>query len=401
MIKIKLRRNLLYLLVYYISASARISIDSIMKYVFHIYPSFIFLYLIILGKIFGGLIIMLYQFNYWSKKRLIKYFNIPVITGYNKLIGDGKFKIASLIFLAAFFDLFVYITNIYNFKYICLNFPSSYNSRLSSIQTISSSLLCYFALKIKIKKHHKLSLIIIAICLILIFIIELYYKYMKPVLPIFPALLLICFTLICDTFNNCIEKYLVDTNFINPFMILMLEGIIEAIITTVISIVKTDFQKEVLKYFMTESTGQLVIIIILLCIYFLLSIVVTVYQIYCNVIYSPMARSFINYLLNPLYYLIFFFIKNDFNNNYFYFIFYEITSIIIDFFGCVYNEFIIIYACNLEFDTIDEIAERAKSIENIPIESNQENEYSSDSHKENFSDNKSIEVDYEDYKFMI
>ena len=114
-----------------------------------------------------------------------------------------------------------------------------------------------------------------------------------------------------------------------------------------------------------------------------------------------MARSFINYLLNPFYYLLFFFIRNDFRNNYFYFFFYEITSIIIDFFGCVYNEFIIIYVCNLEYDTIDEIAERAMSIENMPIEYNRENDRNSDSNKESFNDNKNIEVEYEDYKFII
>ena len=41
--------------------------------------------------------------------------------------------------------------------------------------------------------------------------------------------------------------------------------------------------------------------------------------------------------------------------------------LVTDFFGCVYNEYIILSCCGLEVDTIDEIIVRATCLENIPL----------------------------------
>lgn len=41
--------------------------------------------------------------------------------------------------------------------------------------------------------------------------------------------------------------------------------------------------------------------------------------------------------------------------------------LVTDFFGCVYNEYIILSCCGLEVDTIDEIIIRATCLENIPL----------------------------------
>ena len=80
-----------------------------------------------------------------------------------------------------------------------------------------------------------------------------------------------------------------------------------------------------------------------------------------------MARSLIKYLMNPFFNIFFFYNKIEFNNNYIYFILFEFISLIVDFFGCIYNEYIIIYCCNLEYETKDAIIERAFSLENSPI----------------------------------
>lgn len=42
-----------------------------------------------------------------------------------------------------------------------------------------------------------------------------------------------------------------------------------------------------------------------------------------------------------------------------------ICSLIITFFGCVYNEFIILFFCGLEFDTYEEVSKRASNLERL------------------------------------
>ena len=56
----------------------------------------------------------------------------------------------------------------------------------------------------------------------------------------------------------------------------------------------------------------------------------------------------------------------DFNRNVLYLVISIILSVVISFFGCVYNEYIILFCCELEKETKDSIAERAKSVENFP-----------------------------------
>ena len=74
-----------------------------------------------------------------------------------------------------------------------------------------------------------------------------------------------------------------------------------------------------------------------------------------------MARSLIDYLLNPLIIIYSFCILNDFYHITAYFIIAEIICIVMSFFGCVFNEYIIIYCGGLELETKDEIADRADS----------------------------------------
>ena len=71
-----------------------------------------------------------------------------------------------------------------------------------------------------------------------------------------------------------------------------------------------------------------------------------------------MARSLIDYLLNP-FINIYYYFSNDFFGNLAYFIVTEILSLVMSFFGCVFNEYIILYFCGLERETQDEIAYRA------------------------------------------
>ena len=72
-----------------------------------------------------------------------------------------------------------------------------------------------------------------------------------------------------------------------------------------------------------------------------------------------MARSLTDYLLNPFFNIYFFIHGDDFQNNYLYFFLIELICILADFFCFVYNEFIIVSWCGLEYDTKDGIIKRA------------------------------------------
>lgn len=94
--------------------------------------------------------------------------------------------------------------------------------------------------------------------------------------------------------------------------------------------------------------------------------ILNAYKVYANIIFSPMERSLINYIFNPLFNIYYFVVRVDFNNNYCSFFLSEFICIIISFFGCIYNEYIILSYCNLDLETNYAIKKRATYIENIP-----------------------------------
>ena len=366
MLKVKLRRNLIYLFIYFISTFIRDIVNMIIIILFRVALNYTFLYIMVLGEIFGGLSIYLYQCNSKKKQKAIKYFGISLLSNINnQRVKDSIFKKIVLLFFAAFFDIFqFYFGLIYFPVYISRNVYL----RLASIQTIASSLICAYALRFKIKKHHKFSLTMLGIFLCLTFVIESLFRANINTLGKFLIChLIVCYYLIIDSFNNCIEKYLVDANYMNPFKILMFEGLFNAFIALIISLIKKNGFSEIIDCYNMLPTKKFILLIFLLFLNFVLSMIVNSYKIYCNVIYSPMARSLINYLMNPLFNIYFYFSKIEFNSNILYFIISEIMSLIVDFFGCIYNEYIIIYCCGLEYETKDAIAERAFNLINAPI----------------------------------
>ena len=99
--------------------------------------------------------------------------------------------------------------------------------------------------------------------------------------------------------NDCTERYLAFYNYLNPFLILMVEGIFEIIMSIFISIGNDPF-KGIIDAYNKINAGKFVLLIFLLIIYFLLSAITNIYKVYCNVIYTPMARSLTEYFLNPI-----------------------------------------------------------------------------------------------------
>ena len=367
MIKLILRKNLLYLLVFYISYLIRLILTMIIQKQYNRTFVYIYLYLMVLGEIIGGGLIYLYQYLLSIRKKQKIYFKVNSIKKNNdSLTKENKTKKISLIFFASFFDFFhVIINNLYA-PLINTNISKSIDSRLTSVQIISSSLIYTYAFKFMTKKHHKTSLIIISIFLCLTIILDITFNLNNLHIERFLFVdLLIAFHNICCSLNGCIEKYLVDTNLMNPFLLLLFEGLFEVIISIIFSIWKDPF-KNITKEYQENTKGSFTLLIILLFLNFVLSIIANVYKVYCNVVYLPMSRSLIQYLLNPFFNIYYFFSESDFNNSYIYFIISEIICVIISFFGCIYNEYIVLFCCGLESETQEVIALMAKN-EIIPL----------------------------------
>ena len=81
-----------------------------------------------------------------------------------------------------------------------------------------------------------------------------------------------------------------------------------------------------------------------------------------------MARSMTEYFLNPIINIYYLIKEKDFHNNYIYFSICEIICIIMDFSFYIYNEYVILSCCGLEYDTRDEICRRISDAETKSLE---------------------------------
>ena len=153
----------------YVVAFIRGIISMIIGSVFNFGGPYIFLFLMALGVFSGGLTIYLYHYNSFRKRKVINFFGIGVIRNRIKTkSADGGLKKAILIFFAGFFDFFEYILVAFYVPLIAKMSIAS-DSRLGCVSTITSALVCIYALRFKVGKHHKFSLIGLSICLCLIF----------------------------------------------------------------------------------------------------------------------------------------------------------------------------------------------------------------------------------------
>ena len=392
-IKLNFRRSLLYLSLNDLTFYLRTILLVIMEKYISFINSILLAFLMSLGEIFGGLSVHLIVRNTFRKKKY-SYLKEKLFKDRKKKARpDGWTKRIILIFFAAFFDFVEFIilnSYIFNVKDI----SDTMNVRFSAITTISSSLLCIYCLKFKTGKHKVFSMISMGIFLVFQFLVEM--SFSTDYIKFLQVFLIIVLHLVFITFNDVIERYLADTDFPNPFGIIMGEGIFTFILTFIYAIVskETNVFKEIKQIYNDESTGKFGLLIFLLFLYFLLSAVLNVYKIYCNVVLSPMAKSLIEYLFNPVYIIFSFFFDNDFlfkgESNALFFLINEILSFVFIFFGFVYNEYIILYCYQLEYDTNYGISIRAiESIKGDTLDDLKEeapilnNEDDDDDNKEN------------------
>ena len=156
MIKISVRKNLIYLLLLFISYTLRRIVIILLDKIYGLDNSLIFSFLMIIGEILGGLVIYLYQCTILKqcKKKKSK-FMTGIIQNTGKMKrADKGIKIFFLLFLASFFDLVEYLI-ITNFIPEIAELSTTSTLRLCCIMTITSSLICIFTKIYKIARHHQ------------------------------------------------------------------------------------------------------------------------------------------------------------------------------------------------------------------------------------------------------
>ena len=356
-IKISTRRNLFYvvnvIIYYYLRKADLIIINKVYKF----NDSLIFTLLMLCGEFFAGLSIYIYKIIFLKKNiKKTKYFNIAFnyFTPHMKR-SDNMFKITILLFFSALFDFVEFIIGTFYLpKYSAVSSTAEY--RFGGLIIILSALLCHFNLRIKILKHQFYSLLIIGICFLIIILLEIIFRIKGVSITNFCiGYILVLLNLFFVPFTDIIEKYLMEFNFLSPFLIIMMEGIFGLIFVIIFSLFGENPFTVLKRLYFEYSSGNFALLIFLLFLYFALSAGVNAYKILTNGFYSPMTKTLAGYILNPFLFIYYFSFENDFmsegKRSWFYFIINVIIALIISFFGCVFNEFLILTFCNLEHET--------------------------------------------------
>ena len=365
MIKFALRQNLCYVLQYIIWSFVRdlliIGMDSLFKF----NKSYIFAHCIFFGELLAGLIMYLYLKKYNKKKKIQYFMSIKLRTASSELApSDSKIKIFSLIFLITLCDLVEFsFCNIYLPKFF--NLSKSLFKRLTGITTLFSFFFYVYALRLHVYRHHKFSLLIIGICLIVIIATEfifqkfdIYTSYISLII----AIVYIILGLIMWSCMDSVEKYLFEYDYMNPFVVLMYEGAL-GFFLSFINLLERNYFYDIVLMYKQIDVGKFVLFISMIFAHIILSGGKNLFRVITNKIFSPMVQTLLDYVLNPIYLIYYFGAQKDFKKNgklyVAYFVINIIISIIISFFGCVYNEFIILFFCGLERNTHDQISKRA------------------------------------------
>ena len=234
---------------------------------------------------------------------------------------------------------------------------------------ISSALFYRYVLNFPIPRHQFFSLTIMGICLILIVILEfifqdvnLSFTYGQFIIK----LILFVWGRLNHSFMYSIDKYVFEYDFFNHFQSLSIQGFIGFVITLIYYFFSGDtFISQFSKIYSDSSGGKFFLFIFLLFIYFILCGVKNAFRMVTNKIYNPMTCSLTDIFLNPIDLIIYYYYKEDFQShgdqNFPFFLINFIISLILNLFGLVFNEILILFFCRLERDTYNQISQRSTS----------------------------------------
>ena len=366
MLKFAIRRNLIYPMQYLLWTVLRDVESYLIGYFLDLNNLFIYTPLMFLGELLAGLIFYLYQKQFFSKNKIKKFshfFTPEFIKSKQDLAKDGKITIIFIIFSIGLYDFIQFFLSFPISKFITIS--GSLEQRLRGTFTITTALFYYYILRLPIFKHQLFSLVIIGICVLIVIITEFIFQEFNIFLSYGQFIIVLVFIFLMQFFcslEQSIEKYLFEYNQLNPFLVLMIEGIFGFIFSIIYSLFYNPFN-DIIKFKKNNSTFKYIILIIAFILYIILSGGKNLFRVITTKIYSPMTSTFIVYFLNPFYLIYYFVSEKDFFSYdkpiYSYFFINLSISLITTFLGCVYNEFIILFCCELERDTHSQIVKRA------------------------------------------
>ncbi len=362
MIKIGNRHNLIHPLLLTLFIALRRIESIVMAKIYNFEGPFLLSVLIFLSKFIFGL----YAYYYSNKEIKIqnrpntKYFGLILVKLNNEIkLHDKWYKITILIILASYFD---FAGTVVRQFYIKISQNNTIEKSVRSFQVFSSAIFCYLTLKTNIYRHHLFSLIIIFFCLILIFIAEMLCVEIDTIIKLI-IFGLTCFSCVSRALLDTVEKYLFEYDFMNPFKVMMFEGLINTILTSSLFFILKKPLDDINELTEKISKHDFLLIIFLL-LYLILSGFKNIYRVTTIKLNSPMARALAESLLDPLIVIHFLFNhkKSVFKTEGKFWIYCGVIifcSIIMPFFSCVYNEFIILFCCKLDYETHVEITKRS------------------------------------------
>ena len=390
MIKLAGRHNIIYIIQLVIWSNIRTIDIILLGYFFNFKASSIFTPLMFLGEFTSGAIVYRYQSKYLRNKdndSLIDRFKMKNLSIESVQEKSNKFKVFILLFLASFLDFAEYIiTTFYIKKFTYIS--STLDSRCYSFLVICNGVAFKYLLRIKIFKHQILSLIIIFICFIITISSEYLFQHVDEIFTYAEftvALALILVEYFYLAMMDIIDKYLLEFESVDPFLIIMVEGLIGLVFGILFCWVENPLPE--LKYiYNNNSTSSFILFIAFLFLFFICTNFRVAFRIMINKLYSPMVLTLSDYFLNPIY-IIYNYINGDFKSkegqNIFYFVLNLILSILTAFSTFIYNEFIVLFCYGLELNTHDQITKRSKleeiemnvkEILNDPQKEDEENE---------------------------
>lgn len=384
LMKFAWRNNLIYPLHLLIWTAVRKVLTMLLNYFFEFGGNLLFTLLMFFAEFITGLFLYIYEQSS-LKKNKITHQNTSNYLLYNEMEmkpNRSPVKILFLIFVASYSDFieFILMTNYAPRFSKC---SPTLEIRLGGILTITSALFFYFLLKLPILRHQHFSLSIIVICLIITVITEYIFQDINFFMTYGEFSLTLVFLIFEQFFLALLdssEKYVVEYEFMNCYKTLSIEGFF-GMILTIIGIFLDDnnaYQSQLKQIYSEKSGGIFALFIFLLFVYTVLCGLKNAYRVLTNKIYSPMAKSLTDYFLNPAYIIYNFSTDDDFKTNgkknYVYFFLNLILSILVSFCGCVFNEIIILFFCDFERETHDQVSWRANLNYLIELKINSSND---------------------------
>ena len=304
--------------------------------------------------------------NYQRNKKI---FGIKLIYTKNEIDKSNDYcKILLLMILDGYFDLISSLRRVYYVYFIKTKLYKeqiiNYDIRIRSRQILFASFLWYFIFRSKFHRHHKLSLSMIFICLIILYVLETYTqnKYNNLIDNINIQLATGVIN-ICRVYSDIIEKYILEFYYINPFKIIRNRAIIQLLLILIFYCFNEPRKEFSIFRELLPLKLEFYLSIIILFLYFIMSGFTSIYRIFTIKTYSPMTRTLADSILD-IFFFIFCSIEEEEVNPYYFWI-NIICQIIILFFNCVYNEILVLYCCELDKNTHLEIVTRSITIEMI------------------------------------